>query len=256
MNTRQWVNVLAVLATIAFNLMAEAVPLNGQTTGEVANRFPIYFFPAGYVFSIWGLIYVGLLAFAFYQALPSQRDDPRLHGITPWFVLSSLGNIGWLLLWHYNAIALSALPILLLLVSLVAIYLRLDTGRGPASTAEAWLLWAPFSIYLAWSSVATIADFSIVLWSLGWNGAPLAPEVWAIVMMVVAGALAGLATWTRNDFLFSLVVAWALIGIAARYPTTQPLAGAAWIVSALVLLAAAFSILRRRRLYGVVPLAS
>src|SRR5512143_384327 len=92
----QVINILAVIATIAINGLANALPLNGLNTGEISDRFQVYFVPAGYVFSIWGLIYLGLILFAIYQALPAQRSNPRLRLVDTPFVLSCLANMVWL----------------------------------------------------------------------------------------------------------------------------------------------------------------
>ena len=136
------------LATIAFNSLANILPLNGLNTGQISDRFDVYFVPAGYVFSIWGLIYIALLAYSIYQILPAQRDNARLRAIAPLYILSSLANMAWLALWHYEQIPLSLVAMLVLLGSLIAIYLRLGIGRGRFTTAETLLVNAPFSLYL------------------------------------------------------------------------------------------------------------
>src|SRR5512137_1573723 len=99
---RQIAVVLTVLATIVVNALANILPINGQNTGEISDRFKVYFVPAGYVFSIWGLIYLGLIAMAIYQALPSQRANPRLRSTGWWISLGGLANIAWIFLWHYE----------------------------------------------------------------------------------------------------------------------------------------------------------
>jgi len=98
----QIITILVTLLTITVNVLANALPLNGQDTGEISDRFDIYFVPAGYVFSIWGLIYLGLIAFTIYQALPSQKDNELIKKIYPAYWIGSLANIVWLFLWHYN----------------------------------------------------------------------------------------------------------------------------------------------------------
>jgi len=164
------INLLAVIVTIGVNGLANALPLNGQTTGEISDRFQVYFVPAGYVFSIWGLIYLGFTAFAVYQALPAQRDNPRLQRIGYLFALSCLANIAWLFLWHYEIFLLTLVAMVALLLLLVAIYLRLDINRVRVNRAERWLVHIPFSIYLGWITVATIANVTSVLDYLNWSG--------------------------------------------------------------------------------------
>ena len=124
---RQWAVILGVVATIAINALANALPLNGQTTGEISDRFQVFFVPAGYVFSIWGLIYLGLVAFGVYQALRAQGDNPRLRSIGWLFVGSCVANIAWIFFWHYELFPLTLVAMLTLLALLIVIYLVAGT---------------------------------------------------------------------------------------------------------------------------------
>jgi hypothetical protein len=244
----RWAVVLAVMAVIVVNGLANALPLNQQTTGEIANRFEVYFVPAGYVFSIWGLIYLGLIGYGIFQATPGQRENPRLGSIASLFVLSSAANIAWLFLWHYEQFPLTLIAMGALLLSLIAIYLRLGIGRAPVSLGELWLVRAPFSVYLGWVTVATIANVTVVLEYLNWDGWGVAPEVWTVIMLVVGTAIAAAVFFTRGDFPFLLVIIWAFVGIAVEQqgvPLVEPSAWALAAVVAIVVLAA--SVLRTRR---------
>ena len=107
----------AVIAMVVVNALANALPVNGLTTGAVSDSYPIYFVPAGYVFSIWGVIYLGFVAFAIYQAMPAQRDNKTLAAITPLFLISCVANVVWLLLWHYNQFPLTLVFMIVLLLS-------------------------------------------------------------------------------------------------------------------------------------------
>src|SRR5512137_1705010 len=120
---------VTILATIVVNALANILPINGQNTGQISDRFHVYFVPAGYVFSIWGLIYLGLIAFAIFQALPSQRENPRLRASGWWISLSGLANSAWIFLWHYLQFPLTLVAMLVLLATLIITYLRLGTGR-------------------------------------------------------------------------------------------------------------------------------
>ena len=234
---RQVIVVIAVIATLVMNGLANALPLNGQTTGEISDRFQVYFVPAGYVFSIWGLIYVGLILYAIYQALPAQRENPRLRATGYLFVLSCLANMAWLFLWHYELFLLTVVAMGALLLLLIAIYLRLGIGRMAVSTAERWLVQLPFSIYLGWISVATIANVTSVLDYLNWGGWGLSPELWTVIMLVAGVGLAfGMAS-SRGDVAYGLVILWAYAGIAVKHSGTSMVATAAWIAVGLVVLA-------------------
>lgn len=245
---RQWVNVIAVLATIVINILANVLPLNGQNTGAISDRFSVFFVPAGYVFSIWGLIYIGLLLFAIYQALPSQRDNPRLAKIGYWLAFSSLANIAWLFLWHYLQFPLTIFAMLALLVSLLVIYARLGIGRAVVPPLERWMVHVPFSIYLGWISVATIANAAQLLDYLRWSAWGIAPEIWAVILLAVATLLSSAMSFRRGDMAYSLVIAWAFIGIALKQAATPLVSIAAWAATGVVIVdLAAASILQARR---------
>jgi benzodiazapine receptor len=231
---RQVVNVLAVVATIAINGLANALPLNGLTTGEISDRFQVYFVPAGYVFSIWGLIYLALIAFAVYQALPAQRENPRLRRVGTLFALSCLANVAWLFLWHYEVFPLTPVAMVTLLLSLIAIYLRLEIGRAHVSAAERWLAHVPFSIYLGWVTVATIANVTSVLDYANWDGWGIGPEAWTVIMLVAGTGIATAVGLTRGDVAYMLVIVWAFVGIAVKHAGTPVVTIAAWVTAAVV----------------------
>jgi len=244
---RQGIVVIAVIATLVMNGLANALPLNGQTTGEISDRFQVYFVPAGYVFSIWGLIYVGLILYAIYQVLPAQRDNPRLRATGYLFTLSCLANIVWLVLWHYEFFLLTLVAMGALLLLLIAIYLRLGIGQVAVSTAERWLVQLTFSIYLGWISVATIANVTSVLDYLNWGGWGLSPEIWTVIMLLAGVGLAFGMAFTRGDVAYGLVIIWAYAGIAVKHSGTPGVATAAWIAVGLVVLAVVIGLLLNRR---------
>ncbi len=245
---RQLVTVLAILATIVANGLANALPLNGQTTGEISDRFQVYFVPAGYVFSIWGLIYLGLILFAIYQALPGQRDNVRLSraGYLP--ALSCVANVAWLFLWHYEQFVLTLVAMLSLLGLLIAIYVRLGIGRAPVPAAERWLVRIPFSVYLGWVTVATIANVTSVLDYLNWGGWGISPEAWTVIMLGAGVGIASAVSLTRGDVAYMLVILWAFVGIAVKHASTPMVAIAAWVATGLVaVMLVVGAIVNRRR---------
>jgi hypothetical protein len=230
---RQIINVIALLAVVTVNALANALPLNGQTTGEISDRFDVYFVPAGYVFSIWGLIYLALTAFVIYQALPAQRENPRLRRIGYLFALSSVANLAWLFLWHYEYFRLTIVAMVALLLLLIAIYLRLGIGHTRVSPAERWLVRLPFSIYLGWVTVATIANASSLLDYLNWSGWGLSAETWTVIMLVAATAITAAVTFTRGDIAYGLVVVWAFAGIAIKHAGVPTVSTTAWVLTAI-----------------------
>jgi hypothetical protein len=244
---RQVVNVLATLMIIVLNVLASALPLNGQTTGEISDRFDVYFVPAGYVFSIWGLIYLALIAFAVYQALPAQRDNPRLRRVGYLYALSCVANVAWLFLWHYEFFELTLVAMVALLLLLIAIYLRLGIGRSRVSNAEKWLVRVPFSIYLGWITVATIANVTSLLDYLNWGGWGISPEAWAVVMLVAGAVIASAVSITRGDIAYVLVIVWAFVGIAVKHSDTPIVAVTAIVMAVLVALTLLIGVPRARQ---------
>ena len=247
---RQTLVIIAAFATIIFNIAANALPLNGLNTGELSDRFQIFFVPAGYVFSIWGLIYLGLIAYAIYQVLPAQRENPRLRSIGYLFILSCLANIAWLFLWHYEVFEFTLIAMGVLLLSLIAIYLRLDIGRGEVSNAEKWAVHVPFSIYLGWITVATIANTTQLLYYLGWNGLGISTEIWAVIMLAAGVIISAIMSLTRVDIAYSLVLVWAYIGIAIQHNDTPIVANSALIAAGLIVVILIIVLIRKYRMQG------
>jgi hypothetical protein len=244
---RQVVVILSTILVIVVNGLANALPLNGQTTGEISDRFDVYFVPAGYVFSIWGLIYLALSGYAVYQALPAQRENPRLRHTGYLYALSCLANIVWLFLWHYEVFVLTVVAMVALLLLLIAIYLRLGTGLTRVSTAETWLARVPFSIYLGWITVATIANVTSLLDYLNWNGWGIRPEAWAATMLVAGAAIASAVSLTRGDVAYVLVIVWAFVGIAVKHADTPIVSVTAAFMAVVVALTLLVGVPRTQR---------
>jgi hypothetical protein len=244
---RQSINVLATLALLVVNGLANALPLNGKQTGAISDSFDVRFTPAGYVFAIWGVIYVGLLAFAIYQALPAQRENPRLRRIGYLYALSCLANCAWIFLWHYEFFPLTVVAMVALLLSLIDIYMQMDINLAPVSRAETWCVDVPFSVYLGWITVATVANVTVLLDYLHWNGWGIAPETWAVVMLVTATGITALVSITRRDIGFAAVLVWAFIGIAVKQFNSPEVSGAALVLAVTMVITLVWGIVIYRR---------
>ena len=243
---RQFAVLVTVLATLVVNVLANALPLNGLNTGQISDRFKVYFVPAGYVFSIWGLIYLGLIAFAIFQALPSQRENPRLRASGWWIALGGLANIAWIFLWHYEQFPLTVIAMLVLLATLIVTYLRLGIGRMAVPAAETWTTRLTFSVYLGWITVATVANVTSLLDYVKWNGFGLAPEIWMSLVLAAVLAIAVLMNFTRRDVAYTLVILWALAGIAVKHAVVAAVAIPTWVVFGLVALTLAAAMFLHR----------
>lgn len=234
---RQLAVVVALGATLYINYLATALPINGRTPGEISDSFPSLVTPAGYVFAIWGLIYLGLIAFAIYQAAPSRADDPQLRAVGWLFVLSCFFNSAWIFLFHYGQYAATELVMLGLLGSLIAIYLRLGTGRSaPADRAEALALRLPFSLYLGWITIATIANTTILLLDIGWGGWGLPPEFWAVLVLLAGAGINAAVAHRHRDPAYLGVFIWAYAGIIAAHSDVAPVVLTAGLMVPLVVM--------------------
>jgi hypothetical protein len=242
---RQTANLLSVLLALTVNILATTLPLNGQNTGEISDRFKVYFVPAGYVFAIWGVIYIGWIAFTIFQFLPSQKESPRLRRLGFLFAISNLFNAAWLFCWHYNLFGLSVLVMLALLGLLIASYLRLNVNRSSVAPSEYWCVDVLFSVYLGWITVATVANITDWLYFVGWDGLGIAAQAWAVIMLAVASLLGLAMAWKRQDVGYLAVLVWAFAGIAVKQTTAPMVVVCAWIAAALMLGLALFSLIRR-----------
>jgi hypothetical protein len=243
---RQLANALSVVLALTVNILASTLPLNGQNTGEISDRFEVFFVPAGYVFSIWGIIFIGWIALLIYQFLPAQKENSRLRRLGYWFALSGVLNAAWLFCWHYNLFGLSVLVMLALLVTLIVSYLKLDVGSAKVSTVEKWTVDIPISVYLGWISVAAIANITAYLYSIGWNGFGIPPQAWAVIILVVASLVGlGMALF-RRDAGYLLVFVWAFAGIAFKQSAAPLVAYSAWVATLVALGLAVYSLAYRR----------
>lgn len=237
---RQIANVVAVISVIAMNALAILLPLGGNTTGELSDRYPSLVTPAGYVFSIWSVIYTLLIVFAVYQVRPSQRDNPRLQRLGWWFVANAALNIAWLFAWHYEQVYLALAIMIGLLASLIVIYERLQIRREPVPISESIAIRLPFSVYLGWITIATVANVTVALIEAGLDAGDLAAPIAVGVLAVAAGIVIRIL-WTLGDLAIGAVLVWAFIGVAVAQRGEEFLvvAGANLGAAAVVLVMAA-----------------
>jgi hypothetical protein len=231
-------NLLGFLGTIIVNALANILPINGVTTGELSDRYPNLFVPAGLTFAIWGLIYVLLGIFVIYPLVPRVRRDSQkvefVQKIGPLFFVSCLANIGWIFAWHYQVLPLSLVLMLILLGCLLAIYLRLNVGKSEATKAERYLGHLAFSVYLGWITIATIANVTALLVDINWNTWGLGEQFWAVAVIIVGIAIALSVLFTRKDIYYSLVVGWALLGILLKRLSVATVITQSVVVAAIV----------------------
>lgn len=214
----------ATIVTIVFNSLAAAGYVNGVRPSDISDRYSTVVTPAGYAFSIWSLIYLGIIAFSIFQALPSQLE--RFRKVRTLYIASCLLNCAWIFFWHNNQIAVSFVIIVLLLATLILMLVRLG---GCMTIAETWLTQAPFGIYAGWVTVATIANLAIMLAFLNVRMSPTTQNIFAVIL-ILFGALAAVIVRVKlQNFFYPLAVAWGVTAIAVKQSGNTPIVVAAAI---------------------------
>ncbi len=247
-------NIIGFLGTVIVNGLASTLPLNSKTTAELSDQYPNLFVPTGLTFSIWGIIYILLAIFVVYHLLATIRKDTGGISVSGkiglLFFVSSVLNMAWIFAWHYEMVPLSVMIMLLLLGCLIAIYLRLGIGKSAASRKEQYLAHLPFSVYLGWITIATIANITALLVDINWNRFGLSEQFWAVAVIAVGIAIAMSVLVTRRDIYYCLVVDWALLGILLKRLSDSPAAQGVIITTiiglALVTLGIVIQIARRK----------
>ena len=240
----KWINIAAFILTILINGLAGSTTIiAGKNTAQISDANPTLITPAGYVFSIWGIIYILLGVFVVFQALPSQQGRDFQKQIGWLFALSSLANIAWLFLWQFEYLSLSVVLMFLLLSSLILIYLRLGIGKSKVGMREKLVFHLPFSVYLGWITIASIANVAATLVSIKWDGFGISPETWAAVIIAVALIVAILVVASRRDVAYALVIIWALVGIAVKQSGNQTIVMLTEVSAVIVTITLAVTIL-------------
>lgn len=203
----KYINILLAAGMLAVNYLANALPINNKTTGDLSDSFPNLFVPAGLTFSIWGLIYILIIIYCIVQFTGSDRE--AIKDISLLFELSCILNILWILFWHYGKLPMSLLVMAGLLVTLIAINISIrDLPSG--------IIKATFGIYLGWICIATIANVTALLVGYNWNGFNIPQEIWTIVMIFAGALITGLTLLKLNNPYTGLSVIWAFAGIAIK----------------------------------------
>ena len=201
---------------VVVNFMANGLPINNRGTGEISDAYPNLFAPAGPAFSIWGLIYLLLGAYVIYQFVKKdQKTEDFLQKINPFFIATSLANISWIFAWHYDFIGLSVLIMLTFLILLIKIA---DILCGePFTLLQKLLIWIPFSIYFGWITVASIANITVFLVSIGWGGFGVADYIWTSIILLVGAMIGILRMCKDNNIAYGMVLIWAYLWILFKH---------------------------------------
>lgn len=220
------VNLVGFVAVVVVNALATTIPLGGMTTGALSDLYPNLFVPAGLTFSIWGVIYLLLGIFVVYSLIFSARKAEPSNSFTDkvgvLFAVTCVANIGWIFSWQYRILPLSLICMVILLVSLIAIYNRLNIGRSGAASSEKYLVHLPMSIYLGWISIATIANVTALLVYYKWDRFGIDEQIWTVIVIAIGILLGVVALFYRGDIFYALVVDWAVLGILLKRMAVDP----------------------------------
>lgn len=215
-------------AMIAANALANILPINQLNTGQISAFYPNLFVPAGFTFSIWGIIYLLLInyiiSFTYFTILSDKfpKVNTYISSINKWFLATCFLNASWILAWHYLWIWASVLIMLLFLSVLIYLFILGKKHQSLLNKTQSFLLYTPFIVYLGWISVATIANITALLVKTDWNGLGISPEIWSLIMMVTATILAIYFIIVEKTASYSLVIMWALWGIRAARAVEHP----------------------------------
>ena len=247
--TRQLVTLAAIIASIVVNTISNIFPLNGTNVGKLSNTLlaPVQITPANYAFAIWGVVYLGLIAYGIYQFQSTERHNPRLERSGYLLTIACVAQCAWIYLFLAREFAWSIVAMLGILLPLIALYQCLGIGHQNVSKQERWFLHVPISIYLGWITVATVVNVASTLFVSEWDGWGIPATAWTVLMMVVSAALASYIYIERHDTAYTLVIVWALLGIGIRQIGTPIIAvtGIVVTIALLLLLANEFKALSK-----------
>lgn len=233
-------NTLTLSCTIFINYLSNTGFFGGKTIGEISKKYETLFVPAGYAFSIWGIIFLMLLAFVGFQwyVLYKEKDKNNvlynydnsenifvktIHQTSFWFIITNICNASWVVVWLNEYVALSVVVMFVLLFSLIKLTLNLRLKTWDAPVQIRVFVWLPIAIYLGWIMVASIANVSSFLVSIGWQGEPFSAFFWTILMIVIASGLYLALIATRNLRESAMVGVWSLTAISYKQWQAEPL---------------------------------
>lgn len=221
-------NTLFFMIHVALSYMTQFKLVNNNDVGEISDRYESLFTPAGITFAIWGVIYTALAILCLYHiimAFKHDREHPANQDLSKMgllFIFNNAATAAWLISWTNDRILLSLLLIVLQLLSLIAIHIRLHIADRDRESGSIVCTQLPLSIYLGWISIATIANASIYLVSINWDGAGISASKWAVIMIAAAVVITLMMVFIRKNVSFGLVVIWALYGIVLKHRDASP----------------------------------
>ncbi len=208
------VSTVLYILMIIMNVLAVLLPLNGLSTAVISSRYDTLFAPTGFTFSIWGVIYLALaleviLSISKLREIKDNFSHRQKFLTTALFSISSLLNGIWIVFWHFELLFLSVVTMVLLFVVLLLINIQLKK----ASIIDR----LPFSLYFGWITIALIANIAAFIVSLGVSYNSVGAVIQTSMIIIIASIITALTIFLQKDYVYGLVVIWALIGIIVRH---------------------------------------
>lgn len=232
-------NFLSVVLFIMLTYYTQSIQLNDNTIGSLSSEYRNLFTPAGYAFSIWGLIFFALLAYCFFQfrrAFFSSKESEFITQTGPWFIIANLANAAWVVVWLYELTGLSVILMFIVLFSLVQIIRRTGMERWDAPASIVIFSWWPICLYAGWITVASMANTSAFFAKDDWNGGIFNEAQWTIIMLIAAIVINALVIYRRNMREFAAVGVWAIFAVFIRHQDKHPAIGYTALAGAVLLL--------------------
>jgi hypothetical protein len=231
----RWIALVAVFLNIVVNYYSNIRPFNNKTMADVSNENPTLFTPAGYAFSIWGLIYLSLVIYVISSLFPGQKDKDIFDRLSLPLIVISMLSLVWVIIFSYELYALSVLIIAIMLVLSLILFVRANNWVLEHNK-DKWLK-LPFGLYAGWLTVATIAAVSVWLYHMGWRGGMLSEADWAIILLIVTLIIGIAVSCKTNNFVYPMVISWAAFAIwVARRDDYEMVATVAFAVASVLTL--------------------
>lgn len=246
------ISIILFAITLMINMLGSTGFINGLNQKDVSDKFSTLITPAGFTFSIWGIIY--LLLFITLVILFIKRNEKYyasiINQISSLFWLSCFFNASWIIVFSYKLIGLSVVVILGLCFSLLLILRRLLIIHTPGK------FFAPlvFAIYGGWVFTASFVNIALFLNYLNISFGSLAKETIYLVLLIMLVFLAILLQNYHKNAIFNLPIAWGFFGILKALELKEiatPISNVLLVGIILLVLKSVFDFYRNN--YGVLP---
>lgn len=213
---------IAMIVMIIMYVLTATGFMGDNPVGQTATYEQPLVVPAGYAFSIWSVIYLGIIAFPIYQWIMRPDYELQWQKVQLLYGINVIGNGLWLVLASYNWLWLSVAVILVMLWSLLQITTLIHKIKEKGTPVSFWFEELVFRIYFAWITLATALNISAALNFYEWDGWGISKITWSIIVLTVAAVIAGYITWKRRDTFYGMVVIWAFAALVVRHFGEQP----------------------------------